>query len=398
MCIRDSYNVVNIVLLGHDNESLGVDEAFRTDTMIVVNINLTTNTVAMLSLPRDLVVWVAGWGMHRLNLAWGRGEAVGWTDGGWGLFRQTVLYNFGIELHYYALVDFTGFKTLIDRLNGVTIGVDCPIQDYLFTGEYDAQNQPIFELTTLPVGVHTLNSREALWYARSRRNSSDFDRGRRQQQILRAMWSKGREANLLTQLPSLWAELSAITQTNLSLPILLELVPLGLNLAPNDIENHFFRLGIETSPWTSPDGDNVQVPNGAMITLIQNFLTPPTQNQVVADAARIEIWDGSGTGRQMDVVAAERLLWEGLLAVPMGAESAPQAETTLIDYSGDTKGSSLQALVTALNISPSNVTIQPDPNRTVDYRIVLGENYNSCVDRQVQIVEEAPPVTATPRP
>ena len=126
------YDAINIVLIGHDSESLQVDNIFRTDTMIVVNINLTTNTVSMLSLPRDLMVMVGGWGMQRLNLAWGRGDAVGWTDGGWGLFRQTVLYNFGIELHYYALVDFTGFKTIIDTLGGVTVAGDCPLPHFLF--------------------------------------------------------------------------------------------------------------------------------------------------------------------------------------------------------------------------------------------------------------------------
>lgn len=393
-----SYNVINIVLLGHDNESLKVDNVFRTDTMIVVNINLTTNTVSMLSLPRDLLVWISGWGMQRLNLAWGRGEAVGWTDGGWGLFRQTVLYNFGIELHYYALVDFSGFKAIIDALDGVTVAVDCPIQDYLWTGEYDAQGEPIFELTTLGVGVHTLNSREALWYARSRRNSSDFDRGRRQQQILRAIWAEGRDLGLITQLPNLWDDLNSLVQTNVPLSVMVELAPLALQLQPNQIENHFFRIGIETSPFSLSDGENVQVPNGAMITLVQNFLTPPTENRVIADAAQIEIYDASGAHAQWDVVAADRLVWEGILAQPQGEADSPQAHTTVVDYTGATKGSSLEALVRVLNVRPEDVLIEPDPNRTVDFKVILGADYNSCVDRQVQAVENLPPATPTPLP
>jgi LCP family protein required for cell wall assembly len=397
----NAYEVINIALIGHDSESIEQNAGvFRTDTMIIVNINLTTNTVSMLALPRDLVVWIPDWDMQRLNLAWGRGEAVGWTDGGWGLFRQTVLYNFGIELHYYAMIDFTGFKTLIDRLEGVTVAVDCPIQDYLWTGEYDDNEQPIFELTTLPIGVHHLNSREALWYSRSRRNSSDFDRGRRQQQVLRAIWAEGRDLGLITDLPNLWDDLNQITQTNVPLSVMLELIPLALQIQPNQIENHFFRLGIETTPWTLNGGENVQVPNpsGAMISLIQNFLTPPTENQVVGDQARIEIYDASGQGGQWDVVAADRLAWEGLLAQPMGATSETIEKTFIIDYTGSTKGSSLETLARILNVDPDDIQIEPDPNRTTDFQIVLGGDYNSCVDRQVSEVEDLPPVTATPRP
>lgn len=395
------YNVINIVLLGHDTESNpGTDNIFRTDTMIVVNVNLTTNTVSMLALPRDLLVSIPDWGMQRLNLAWGRGETYGWTDGGWGLFRQTVLYNFGIELHYYAMVDFSGFKTIIDELGGLTIAVDCPIRDYLWTGEYDENEQPIYELTTLPVGVHMLNSREALWYARSRTTSSDFDRGRRQQQILRAIWAQSRDAGFIAEMATNWDQMTSIVQTNMPLEVMLQLAPLGLQIQPNQIENHFFRLGWHTQSWTTPSGDNVHVPNPsqAMIDLIRSFLIPPTENQLVTDNARINIYDGSGQGTGMDYVAVDRLVWEGLLANPMGAAPEIYPETVIVDYTGSLKGSSLDELMKILNIDKQNYRLEPDPNSDVDFEIFLGQNYNSCIDREVQPVENLPPATPTPNP
>jgi len=396
---NSQYEVINVVLIGTDSESIDQAEGvFRTDVMIVVNINLTTQTVSMLSLPRDLYVWIAQWQMQRLNLAWGRGEAIGWTDGGWGLFRQTVLYNFGIELHYYAVVDFSGFKEIIDTLGGVTVAVDCPIQDYLLVG-YDDAEEPIFELTTLPVGVHTLDSTEALWYSRSRRGSIEFDRGRRQQQVLRAIFNQSRDGGILTDLPNLWTQMNETVDTNLPLTAIVELLPLALQLEPNDIENHFFRSGNETRGWQTPSGDSVQLPNPAMITLVQNFLTPPTENRVVADAARIEIYDGSGTNAQWDSVATNRLLWEGLLAAPMGEYEEVIPETIIIDYSGSTKGSSLESIVGALNINPNNLEITPDPDRTSDFVVILGEDYNSCVDRQINEFDlDVPPATPTARP
>ncbi len=393
-----AYNVFNILLIGHDSESLQVDNVFRTDTMIVVHINLDTGTVSMMSLPRDLLVWVSEWGMQRLNLVWGRGEAVGWTDGGWGLLRQTVLYNFGIELHYYAMVDFTGFKTIIDTVGGVTIPVDCPIQDYLWTGEYDSNNEPIFELTTLPIGVHDMNSRVALWYARSRKSSTDFDRGRRQQQILRAIWGKSKDLGLITQLPTLWDSMGEVVETNVPLTLMVELAPLALSIEPNAIENHFFLLGLHTVSWTTPAGDGVQIPNPdqSMLGLIEKFLSPPTENVLVSDAANIQIYDGSGQDAQWDTVAADRLLWEGLLAQPMGTNGEVVPETLIYDYVGEDKGSSLDKLIEILNINPANYILEPDPNRTSDYKIVLGETYNSCIGRQVEVVEDLPPMTPTP--
>jgi LCP family protein required for cell wall assembly len=344
----------------------------------------------MISLPRDLFVFIPNWGMARLNLAWGYGESIGWTDGGWGMMRQTLLYNFGIETHYYAMVDFTGFEQIIDYLGGVTVSVDCPIIDQLCTGP--ACNDGIagnetdsdYELYTLPVGVYDMNGEQALWYARSRKNTIDFDRGRRQQQILRAIWAKAKESGLITQLPQLYSQLTSVVQTNMPLDEIVPLIPLALSIEPNDIENHFFRKNIETVAW-SPDGvTNVQLPHpdGGMNRLIDNFLQPPTQNRLRLENARIEIYDGT-TNQGWDMVAADRLIWEGFAPWAMGpADQTAYTDTLIYDYTGSSKGSSLNDLASLLNIKPENIFIEPDPNRTVDFKIILGATYNSCVGRQ----------------
>ncbi|MBA3875196.1 MAG: LCP family protein, partial [Anaerolineae bacterium] len=125
---RKGNDLVNIMLLGVDSELTG-DNIDRTDTMIIVSINRTTNTVSMLSLPRDLFVYIPGWTMQRLNLAFTHGNQVGWTGGGFGLLRQTIFYNFGINVHYYIEVKLSGFKQIINTLGGVNLTVDCAIQD-----------------------------------------------------------------------------------------------------------------------------------------------------------------------------------------------------------------------------------------------------------------------------
>jgi LCP family protein required for cell wall assembly len=392
---RHGYDIMNIILLGSDGEVEPTDPSYRTDTMIVVSINRTTGTISMLPFPRDIFVFIPGWTMQRLNLAFQRGQLVEWTDGGFGLLRQTILYNFGIPIHYYASIDFDGFQTIIDTLGGVDIAVDCAIQDYRFEG-WDAWDKPIYQLYTLPVGLHHLDSDMALWYARSRRNSSDFDRGRRQMQLLQAIYREAKQQGLLARAIDLWPRLNEIAETNLTLPDIVGLLPIALNLDPSRIQSYNFIRTYHTTPWQPPDGAFVQLPIWEPISqLITNFYLPPTENRLVSEGARIEVINGSGN-EGWGWVAAERLAWEGF--VPVVSENTPgeiATQTAIIDYTGRTKGSSLNSIVQALNANANNVRIEPDSGSAVDFRVVIGTDYNSCTFG-VLPPEATPTPSATP--
>lgn len=387
---RQGYDLVNILLLGVDNEITG-DNVQRTDTMIVVSINRTTNTISMLSLPRDLYVFIPGWTMQRLNLAYFHGESVGWTDGGFGLMRQTILYNFGINVHYYALINLSGFKQIIDTLGGVDVAVDCAIQDYPLVeappppeATRDQDN-----LYTLPVGYYHFDGGSALWYARSRHTSIEFDRGRRQQQILRAIWRTALAKGLLTQLPQLWSELTGVVKTDLKFEDMLGLLPYALNLDPDRIEHFTMARLYHTTPWQPPDGAFVQLPNYDPIhELMEDFYQPPTESQVIVQGARIEVYNGSANAN-WDRVAADSLGWAGFTAIASGqADNTNYTDSILIDYSGQSKGSSTAQIAELLNIKPENVRVEPDPNRTADYKIILGSGYTACTSNAILPVEE----------
>jgi hypothetical protein len=64
------------------------------------------------------------------------------------------------------------------------------------------------------------------------------------------------------------------------------------------------------------------------------------------------------------------------------ADQVTYADSVIYDYTGTSKGSSLNQLVSLLNVKPEDIKVEPDPNRTVDFKIILGASYNSCVDRQ----------------
>jgi hypothetical protein len=249
---------------------------------------------------------------------------------------------------------------------------------------------------TLAVGLHHLDSDMALWYARSRRNSDAFDRGRRQMQLLVAIWREAKDQGLLGQALELWPRVNEIAQTNLTLPDIVGLLPIALNLDPARIQTLNLIRTYHTTPWQPPDGSYVQLPNWEPISqLIENLYLPPTENQLVREGARIEVLNGT-TNEGWGWVAADRLSWEGF--VPIVNENVDRTDyttTELIDFTGRTKGSSLNAIIQALNINPNNVRIEPDPSSSVDFRVVLGADYNSCTFG-VLPPEATPTPSATP--
>lgn len=384
---RQGYDLVNVILLGVDSELTG-DNIDRTDTMIIVSLNRTTNTVSMLSLPRDLYVYIPGWTMQRLNLAYTHGEQVGWTGGGFGLLRQTIFYNFGINVHYYIKVKLSGFKEIINTLGGVNLTVDCAIQDLPLIGAAppeQAAGPDADGYYVLPIGAYTLNGDGALWYARSRHSSIEFDRGRRQQQLLRAIWRAARGNGQITQLPQLWSQLTQVVETDLKFEDMVGLLPYALNLDPDRIEHFVFQRLYHTTPWQPPDGANVQLPVPDTVRqLMEDFYTPPSQSQIETAGIKINVFNGT-QNNDWDRVAADRLGWSGFNAIASGqADNTNYADTILIDHTGQSKGSRIPDVVKILNIKPENIRVEPDSNRTADYEVILGDNYSSCTYQVLQ--------------
>ena len=83
-------DVVNILLLGRDTAK--ENAAYRTDVMIVVSVHKANNTVALLTLPRDLFVYIPGWTMNRLNTASGYGDAIDYPGGGVALLEHDLAF------------------------------------------------------------------------------------------------------------------------------------------------------------------------------------------------------------------------------------------------------------------------------------------------------------------
>ena len=379
-------DIVNILLLGSDTTTSALGQ---TDVIIIVSINKKAETVAMWHLPRDLLVYIPGNTIDRINRAFPIGAQNGWPGGGPGLMKDTIRYNFGIEIDFYARVSFSDFQEIITQLGGLTISVDCPITDWRLIDPttprelYDSDDWELYwEQYTLGVGVHDLNPYMALWYARSRVTTNDFDRGRRQMDILRAMWHQARDQGLFSQVIDLYPQAIEIIDTDMKLEDMLEFVPLAVSLDLGDIERYNLTLGVHVDNWFTPDdGRAVLVPDWTAIRLLaQQFVTPPTTNRLTNSSTTIEIYDGTLYGLGWSQVAADRLAWEGFIPVIIEDRTVARHDVTLVyDYTGDTKGSSLSRIQKILRIGDGGVYPEPDPNREYDYRVVVGRNYNACI-------------------
>jgi LCP family protein required for cell wall assembly len=369
-------SVVNIVLIGTDLRP--TDATFRTDTLIVVSINKDAGTVSLLSIPRDLFVYIPTWGMDRINRAFQLADGLNYPGGGPALLEQTILYNLGVPIQYYALVDFSAFRKVVDTLGGVDLPVNCQVTEYKIKDPtLDERVAANYALYTQPVGVAHMDGALALWYARARPVGGDFFRGYRQRQVLRAMYHAALRADMLPHIPALYAELRNVVQTDLGLLDITQFVPLVTHLDDSLIRS--FNIGPnQTTGWTTPGGDEVLLPNGGAIeTLVGEFFASPTNNRLAQPLTWVEITNGAtGTGGQ--ALAAETLHNEGFGVELGNPDTAHSDYTTIVDHTISAKGSSLKRLQAILHVDDQHVVAQPDGNSPVQFQVNLGSDYNSC--------------------
>ena len=177
---------INILLLGIGGE--GHDGPYLTDTIILASIKPSTKQVALLSIPRDLLMLIPGYGYRKINNADAFGESK--TPGSGPVFASEVIsQTLDIPIHYYIRADFQAFKDIVDRLGGIRVYVDKSFTDYTFP----AADYKVKTISFEP-GWQTMDGETALNFARSRHGtngeSNDFARSHRQQKILLAVKNK----------------------------------------------------------------------------------------------------------------------------------------------------------------------------------------------------------------
>jgi LCP family protein required for cell wall assembly len=260
----------------------------------------------MLSIPRDLWVDIPGHGQGRINTADFLGAQDGRPDG--TLLKETVALNLGLPVDRFVRVNFQAFVQVVDALGGLEVVVDCPLEDY-FLDDGVAGPGPV----AVETGAQHLDGATALRYARSRHSTSDFDRSRRQQRVLRAMVERAREQGLLTSAPAILASLREHVQTDLGLPELL-----ALGLAATKLADARVRTGQldqhELMDWTTAEGAQVLLAEPAAVAAKLDAIVNDRGPEAAGNAApALALVDGTGRPG-WDRVAGMRLAEAGLPA------------------------------------------------------------------------------------
>jgi len=246
---------VNVLLLGSDQRpNTG---GFRTDTILLVTINPAKNTINITSFPRDLYVDIPGGSMNRINTAFARG--------GFDTMSKTFEVNFGVQPDFYVLINFWSFVEVVDSLGGIDINASQPLSEYTARGWF-----------TIPAGKNHMDGDTALYYARSRKSTSDFDRNRRQQEVVQGIIDKLISLYTIAKIPELYSIYTNNVTTNVKLSDIIPLIPVAARFKDNNKIKHYYIGRAQVSNWVTPGGAQVLLPNqAAVMEVMRQALNSP---------------------------------------------------------------------------------------------------------------------------
>lgn len=248
---------VNILLLGSDWRA---GSGFRTDVLLLVSLNKNTGTATLLSFPRDLYVEIPGIGMTRINAAY--------PYGGFELTSATFMNNFGIDIDYYMITNFNGFISIVNTLGGINVNAAWALNDLCILP------QAVNDYCYIPAGINHMDGRTALWYVRARHASSDFDRTRRAQEVLVAIFHRAMSLDALSRGTELYNLFQSSVETNIPVGAVLELLPMGSKILSDPTLIRRYAI-------TSAHVSNYIVPGTGAQVLIPN---EPLVNEVIRQA------------------------------------------------------------------------------------------------------------------
>ncbi len=372
---------VNVLLLGIDERHQETGP-FRTDTMLVLTVDPVAKTAGILSIPRDLWVTIPTMDTEgKINTAHFLGDAYNYPGGGPALAVETVKQELGIPVDYYIRFNFDSFEKVVDAIGGVDICVAETIDD----PEYPAFDNYGFDPLHINAGCQHMDGALALKYARTRHGGTDFDRAKRQQQVILAMRDKVTKQSLLPQLaaqaPTLLDELQKSIRTDLSLDQMLQLAQLATQIDPKNIKQATIDENMVVAYNTPTDPpQNVLVPLRDKIRELRDrfFNSVPTAGPtgaapaLAAGSARIRVENGTRVSG-LAARTGDRLTAQGFNVVAIdSADRFDYTQSQIISYALDTTVA--EAVAQTLGL-PASAVVTSTANSTIDLKIILGEDY-----------------------
>lgn len=213
----------NILLLGVDSN--GPDTlpftGVRSDTMIILSIDLKNKSVNAVSIPRDSKVYLAEeHGIQKINAAY--------AFGGIELTKKTIEETFGVRIHNYVIINAEGVRKIIDALGGVPIYVDQDLRYHDYSGKLHID---------LKKGEHILNGEQAEGYVRFRKDYlGDIGRVNRQQKFIKALAERIKSPDAIKKIPEALKIANLYTRTDLNLYQMSQYAAIARDIDMNKVE------------------------------------------------------------------------------------------------------------------------------------------------------------------
>lgn len=349
---------VNVLVMGV--QIGGVSTNPLTDSIIVASYQPQDGSVKLLSIPRDLWVEIPGYGGARINEAF--------QIGGPYEAMLTVQQNLGIPVNYYAVVNYRAVETLIDHLGGVTIEVPYDIDDPYFPAEDEIHYEP-FHITK---GVHRLNGREALRYARTRHIDSDFGRAARQQQVVMAIKDRLLNPFNLLKTPLLLYDARFLVKTNFPVDQALGLMAKIFESPPDSIQRAVLSFDNgAVVPYTGENGASLLILNQPVASqIIEEFFGPTLA--ILRNAPAIRVENGNGYPGAASHFA-QVLAGMGATVAETGNADSMDYPSHKVYYAGRDRNTVQAARLIAAMLGTT--AEKADGSQGAAIRVILGKNW-----------------------
>jgi anionic cell wall polymer biosynthesis LytR-Cps2A-Psr (LCP) family protein len=283
-----------------------------------------------------------------------------------------------LPIHYFARVDFNGFKKAVDALGGVDISVEKDLYDNQYPDERNPKRSTTF---SIKAGRHHMNGATALRYVRCRKGTcgGDFGRAARQQQVLLALREKALSLQTLTNPSRISALIDVVggsAKTDLQLAEIRKLAEIAQQIDPNKVTTKV----LDTSPGgllmfgNVPGAGSIEIPRAGIgnFSEIQQFVHSLfTDSYLKEEKAKIEIQDASGKG--LGAALAKQLLAYNYNVVNTLKAPKTKPSTLIYDYSKGKKPYTLRYLEQRFRLQAQRL-----PRATgneADIVIIIGTDY-----------------------
>ncbi len=403
---------INFVLLGMGGP--GHEGPFLSDTIILASVKPSTGQVALISIPRDLIVPFGDGTYRKINSVYAFSAEKG-KDYAFEQVKKVFANSFGQEINYMATVDFQGFVKIIDEVGGITVDVERDFTDNQFpTADYKVNT------VSFKAGRQKMDGLTALRYARSRHGNngegSDFARSKRQQKIMIALKDKLTSFDTLinpVKITSLFSLLTQSTATDMEPWEAVKVAQMLKNLNSNDIIHQVLDDGpgnYLVGGISALDGAYILQPRtGSYLELQTMFSHIFDRPDISGENSQIILQNGTKTPG-LATLSMNELGKAGISVQRFGnANTQDYLTTTIYDYTHGAKPKTRQALEDFYGVkAKENVPIEllsytvakawdfvddKGQIKDLDFLIILGSDYKPASTVTSEIIQTVTPTS-----